>query len=112
MWSVTRWVAPISIAIPELPICQQCASGNRHHECQWDPVPISKAERLEARVRELEEVVDLKWRGKSGLPNSRTPTENGEHSRIEILCRGLPKGESNTVDDADIPPANEVFEHL
>lgn len=43
------------------PFCHQCVSGHRQYECQWDPAPLSKTEKLEARVRELEELVESNW---------------------------------------------------
>ena len=81
-----------SNGISERPICQQCAFGNRHDECQWDPTPLTKTEKLEARVRELEELVELQWgtQSDSDTPGSRETTRNGKHRRIRIQVLGKP----------------------
>lgn len=63
--------------IQDRPICQQCTSGHRQYECQWDPAPLSKTEKLEARVRELEELVESNW----GTHLSTDPHDNNTNSQ-------------------------------
>ena len=77
--SVCLSIVSILNAIQERPICQQCASVNRHHECQWDQIRLSGTENLEARVRELEEVIELKWRYGFGRLDSSVGITNGKH---------------------------------
>lgn len=63
----------------ERPICRQCTSGNRHDECKWDPAPLTKEEKLEARVRELEEQVEVSWERQrsANSPERRISTTSG-----------------------------------
>ena len=101
-----------SIVVLERPICQQCAFGNRHYECQWDPAPLSKTEKLEARVRELEDLVEFKYgrQPPSDSSDSRATVQNGKLPRIRIT--ELEMKCWNIVDYAGIPPSNEILEHL
>lgn len=66
--------------ILERPICRQCTSGNRHDECKWDPAPLTKEEKLEARVRELEEQVEVSWERQrsANSPERRLNTISGQ----------------------------------